>query len=324
MAPKLFAGIGSTPESARAAIGALGADDFSATIAGGIGDFVFSDFGAQDPAQGRYTSWSDLMAKLATLQFGAAPTVRLALTTGPFTVPSVGMPVNGWDFRGGRLTSFYGATGAVQVIVPAGVMFDNLFAIGGALLGDGAVVLKIDPPAGTNVLNFSALFAPGSAWIHVIGGGSLVDHSTNVGAYMKGPDASVTMVLVASGSQQNTGLAPPLTGPLLELGSTDGAVGVQYWTGGLPDGWLVGGGVGSTLLSIHDTAANPNTGNPGVWVPGFTGGGGVLEFNYDLSKFLRYQAGNPADWVGAPPTDVQSALDRISAAVAGLLGGPIP
>ena len=281
---------------------------------GGIGEFVFADFGTQDEAQGRYTSWTDLMAKLATLQVGAAPTVRLALTTGPFTVPSAGMPPSGWDFRGGWLTSFYGATGAVVLDVPDGVMFDNLFGIGGQFLGSGAVVLQIHPSAGTQVLNFSGL-PLGAAFIHVIGGGSAVDHSTDPGAYMKGPDANTTMVLVSAYSQQGTGLTPPLSGPLLELGATDGAVGAQFGFGGLPDGWLVGGGPTSPLLNIHDASANPLTSNVPVWVPGFTGGGGVTVFSFTGAQFVNYD-----DVAVSPPlgaTNVQAALDALKVQVSG-------
>lgn len=290
---------------------------------GGQGEFVFADFGTQDEAQGRYTSWPDLMARLAALQIGAAPTVRLALTTGPFAVPLAGMPPDGWDFRGGWLTSFYGASGAVVLDCAPGVKFDNLFGIGGQFLGNGAVVIKIAPPAGTSFLSFTAL-PPGGAWITVIGGGSAIDHSTAPGAYMKGPDASTTCVLVAAFSQQNTGLGPPLSGPLLEIGATDGAVLAQFGFGGLPDGALVGGGPGSTLLNIYDASANPNTDNVAVWLPGFTGGGGVIPFTFTLGRFVAYTAGAPADWAGAPPATVDAAINRLGAAVSGLLGGPIP
>lgn len=317
----------------------------------GVGEFIHADFGTQDEAQGRYVGtqgWVDLMAKLATIQIGASPVVRLAYTTGPFTVPLAGMPTNGWDFRGGSLTSFYGATGAVTLNVPPGVKLDNLFGIGGTFLGNGAVVVKIAPPSGTNVLNFSAL-PTGAAWIFVIGGGSAIDHSTDTGTLMQGPDANTTMVLVAAFSQQNTGLAPPLSGPLLTLGATDGAVSAQVGFGGLPDNWLVGGGPGSTLLRIYDASANPNTPNIGTWAPGFTGGGGINDFSFTLGKFIAYDdafispplgattvqgaidalkaqpytAGTPADWSGAPAT-LGAALDRLASAVAGLLGGPIP
>jgi Major tropism determinant N-terminal domain len=37
-----------------------------------------------------------------------------------------------------------------------------------------------------------------------------------------------------------------------------------------------------------------------------------------------YTAAAPSHWNGSPPTDVYTAIDRLAAAVAGLLGGPIP
>ena len=288
----------------------------------GVGEFVFSDFGTQDPTQGRFTSWTDLMTALASIELGATPIVRLALTTGPFVVPLTGMPANGWDFRGGQLMSFSPQTGSQQITLPSGGKFDNLFGIGGGI-GNGSVVLNIDPPAGTGVLEFSAL-PPGSARIHLIGGGSYVNHSSGAGAYMRGPDDGSTMVLVAAGCQQNTGLAPALSGPLVELGNTDGAVGVQYFTGGLPDNWLVGGGPASALISIYDASANPKTPNPAAWIPGFTGGGPVTAINFVTSSLINYIAGTPAQWAGSAPTNPEDAINRLAAAVFGLLGGPIP
>lgn len=281
-------------------------------------ELVLADFGTQDVTQGRYTNWYDLMAKLATLQFGASPKVRLALQTGPFTVPSAGMPPTGWDFRGGNLTSFYSASGSQVLNVPAGVKLDNLFGMGGAALGDGSVILKIDPPAGTNVLEFSAL-PIGAAFIFVIGGGSGVDHSTNTGSLMRGPGANTTMVLVSNASQQDTGIVPPLSGPLLELGATDGAVGVQLNFGSLPNNWLTGGGIGSGLLNIFDTGANANTKNPGAWIPGFTGGGGAIYVNFSKAQFLNYTPASLPNWSGVAPDSVAAALDRIAAVV-----GPVP
>ena len=37
-----------------------------------------------------------------------------------------------------------------------------------------------------------------------------------------------------------------------------------------------------------------------------------------------YSAATPADWATTAPVTIRSATDRISAAVAGLLGGSIP
>lgn len=289
----------------------------------GLGEFIFADFGTQDPSQGRYTSWTDLMAVLATIQLGASPVVRLAFTTGPFSVPLAGMPVGGWDMRGGRFASFYASTGSVVLDVPAGVMFDNLFGIGlGSDPNAGSVVLKIAPPAGTGVLNFSAL-PIGAGFIFSIGGGCAVDHSTTTGALMRSPGLppGTTMVVAAVGANQNVGLVPPLSGPLLELTGNDGAVGVQQMApNGLPDGWLVGGGAGSVLISIYDISANANTPTPAIWIPGFTGGGGVITpFPLQKSSLLDYTPAVLADWSGVAPTSVANALDRIAAVLT-----PIP
>lgn len=278
----------------------------------GVGEFIHADFGTQDESQGRYVGvqgWVDLLAKLATLQIGAAPVVRLAYTTGPFSVPAAGMPVGGWDLRGGWVTSFFGATGAVVLALPAGVKLDNVFGIGGRVgIGEGAVILKISPPAGTGVLEFTAL-PPGAPWIFTIGGGSFVEHIDDVGALMRGDDSGRTVVLVTSWAQQNSGFGPSLSGPLVEIGITDSAAGVQYGNGGLPDGWLAGGGPSSSLLLIHDDAPNPLTDDVQVWIPAFTGGAGVFPLSYTNGRFVSYDDTQATPGTGA--ATVQRAFDAL-------------
>ena len=52
---------------------------------------------------------------------------------------------------------------------------------------------------------------------------------------------------------------------------------------------------------------------------------GTINFYLDtLADGIRYTPATPADWVAPPPANVADALDRLAAAVAGLLGGPIP
>jgi hypothetical protein len=127
------------------------------------------------------------------------------------------------------------------------------------------------------------------------------------------------MVLVCSQSQQNTGIVPPLSGPLLTINGDDGAVGVQFNSNGLPDNWLEGGGPFTGLLNIFDLAANKNTKNPAAFIPGFTGGGGITYFNFEKAEFVNYVPAVLPNWSGIPPTSVADALDRIAAAI-----GPIP
>jgi hypothetical protein len=52
---------------------------------------------------------------------------------------------------------------------------------------------------------------------------------------------------------------------------------------------------------------------------------GTINFTLDtLAAGVRYTPATPANWVAPPPANVADALDRLAAAVAGLLGGPIP
>lgn len=318
--------------------------------------FVFQE--GQPQVGNRYGDWKTMFDAIGALPYGEQPIVCcVSMGGGPIVVPDH-RPFwpNGWPMRGGRLTSFYPATGVVSLDLFTNVVqFDMCFGLGqGSDFAGGGLVIGIAPPAGEGVLNFSDL-PLGAPRVFTIGGGCAVDHHLTTGAFIRSPGGGTTMVLIAAGCQQNTGLVPPLSGPLLELVGDDGPVAVQIQAfGGLPDNWCVGGGPGSGLLNIHDLMANTNTDNPAVWIPGFTGGAGVVPFNFSRSKFLLYDdalvapplgadrvqaaldalktltAGdayapaNPGDWLAPPPTTRAGALDRLGTAVAGLLSGPIP
>jgi len=52
---------------------------------------------------------------------------------------------------------------------------------------------------------------------------------------------------------------------------------------------------------------------------------GTINFTLDtLADGIRYTPATPANWVAPRPANVANALNRLAAAVAGLLGGPIP
>lgn len=53
---------------------------------------------------------------------------------------------------------------------------------------------------------------------------------------------------------------------------------------------------------------------------------GVVTINCagGVSAEIDYFPATPGDWVGGNPVEMHIAIDRIAAAVAGLLGGPIP
>jgi hypothetical protein len=52
--------------------------------------------------------------------------------------------------------------------------------------------------------------------------------------------------------------------------------------------------------------------------------GGTLDNTYTSGKILNYTPSNGANWVNPDPTNPNDAIDRLAAAVAGLLAAPIP
>jgi hypothetical protein len=247
-----------------------------------------------------------MLGVIATLPVGEMPIVTFVDQGGnPPIIPLAGMPVGGWDMRLGYWQSYLPATGAVVANIPAGVLIDNLQGI-----KDG-LVLKINPPPGTGVLGFS-LIPAGQGRVFSIDAGSAVDHTTNTGALVRtlglGGDTYVIAIRLA-GQALSVG---PLTGPLLELVGNDGGVGSQQDTlGGLPNGWLAGGGPGSPMIVISDSTGNDPT-SP-TFAPGFTGGGGTFFFNSANANMVSYAPAVPGNWPFPPPTDVAEALDVLIA-----------
>lgn len=268
---------------------------------GGGGAFLFQPGATQSGSL--YGDWAELMEVLGGLPQGSNPIVRFLNVGAPFVVPIAGMPADGWDLRNGSLESFYRATGSVQVTIPDGVALNNCTGIQGGLQAN------VSPSTDDGVFRFTGI-PVGAAYIFQIGQGSVVQH-TGVGAMISSPGAasSTTMVLITN--ESITVLVPPPTGAYLKLNGNDGAVGVQMFCGpggGLPDGWLVGGGPGSGLLRIEGIDSNA------YLIPGFTGGGGTTALNGSRPRNLPYTPTTPGDWVLPLPTQVQEAIDKLAAA----------
>lgn len=95
-------------------------------------------------------------------------------------------------------------------------------------------------------------------------------------------------------------------------------------------------GFGSSAATVQMSAgplALPGGGsgymNGSLFVHVPSGGPAQLYFNQGSEsspswQLLAYVAGAPANWLGTAPVTMKDAMDRVSAAVAGLLGGPIP
>ena len=216
-----------------------------------------------------YTDWATMFAAIALLPLGEQPVVSVVDTTGvPLPIPLAGMPVNGWNMRGGSIISFYRATGQVTLDAPAGVMFDMLLEIGNGL------VLTVAPAIGTGVLNFS-LIPDGGAFVFTIGLGAVVINS-GAGALIRTRGNALspsTNVLALFGCSMGALFLPASTGPLIELVADDGAVlafvntlgGVPIFPAAAP---VLGGGPLSNLIVIADSSATL----PSEWSVGYTGG----------------------------------------------------
>lgn len=207
---------------------------------------------------GVYGTWTDLMEAVASLPLGALPDVRFVpppLGPNTFTVPSAGMPADGWDFALGSWSSFTPATGSFIVTIPDGVRVVNLASILNGLQVEAA------PTSDYGVFNYNIANLP---WILVVGlGAKLVNLSpAGVAALIVTPGVGQTVVYVQNGATIN--IPPASTGPIVKGttngGSTDGIIGVQQAAGafgGLPDGWLEGTGTSLTYQNGIDSNPNP-------------------------------------------------------------------
>ena len=278
--------------------------------AGGV--FIFTP--SASPQSGNvYGDWSELIAALAVLPVGSLPVVRF---TASFSVPALGMPALGWDLAGGVLQSYSRQSGLVVVTIPDGVSITNCGGVGYGLEVDIAPTVALSPEG---TFRFPASQIGGAMIFVVQDGAGIVQAGT--GPMIVSPGAlllQTTMVLALFASQQ--GATPPLVGPLLKLNADDGAVAATFNcgpAGGMQDGWLVGGGPGSTLFDVRGIDSTFPL------IPGFTGGGGTVVITATNAANLQYKA-TPAQWAPAAPTNAEAAINRLAVAVAGLLGGPIP
>jgi hypothetical protein len=259
------------------------------------GDSVFGD-------------WAELCRYLDSLPFGAFPRVTI---TQDFTVPLVGMPVGGWDMGRAVLQAFSPQTGVVTLHAPAGVQFDMLFGIN---FGLGFHV----HPVTDGVLNYSSLL-PGEATLFTVGFGcAFTNVSPNGSAAILSPGTNPGGdTIVFALTQSSNPVAPVSTGPWIRLRGNDGAVGASQaggFGGQFPDGWVVGGGPGSTVLYVDGISSVTPAITPGPYAPGFTGGGGVSAINGTNPAMLNYStAGLPVGTFPNPqPQNAKDALDSLA------------
>jgi hypothetical protein len=169
---------------------------------------VFSDYGAQDPAQGRYTSWADLYAAALA---GSGP-IRIAFDQFDINIPIV-IPGAAWVFpveRRMTWESLWGLGRPTTVVLDDGcVIHDlNVVGVGLYLLGDSSSPsLAFSPTGGANVL---LVQGPGSA-IANLGTSPMIEWSV---------DNSVQLLIIAL--QQGAISSLGAGAPVLHVKPTDG------------------------------------------------------------------------------------------------------
>jgi hypothetical protein len=81
--------------------------------------------------------------------------------------------------------------------------------------------------------------------------------------------------------------------------------------------------VTGVLPLIHGGTGAAGTGSLGASGTVLTSNGTSVSYQFVTSPFVLYTPAIPSDWAGSPAT-VQAAIDRLAAAVFGLLGHSIP
>jgi hypothetical protein len=278
---------------------------------GSSDEFIFTP-GA--PQSGNvFGDWAQLMGVIVGLPPGSNPEITF---TASFTIPLAGMPVGGWFQNLATWKSIVPVTGVVTITIPDGVKIDMLQSISNGL----AVIAS---PTTDGVFEFSG-FPPATVpWVLSVGlGAFLGNHGTAALILTPGTLSNTFVVLASFASQLSNGMFGPNTGPLVKCTGGDKVIGSQFSCGsggGLPDGWVVGGG-GAGAQLIYQNGVDSTY----PLIPGWIGPAPIIG-NGSNGNGLNYIDGTPLlTWAGPSPISVNAAIDRIAVAVAGLLGGPIP
>lgn len=238
-----------------------------------------------------FNDWEDMCAAILALPDGVSPFITFREN---FTIPSVNMPVGGWDMRGAAWESPLIATGNVTVTIPDGVIIDNLVSV------ETGLAVECNPTTADGVFTHSAF---GGLQILVI------DFGANL--YNLGSKALIDQagqVVIALNGASTLGAGPANVGPWVKANTTDAVLAIMVVASGstgFPDGWIVGGVAGGVLMYQHGmTFTDPVI----TW-----GGDAPIYLNSSKAENLPYDNGAS----GLTATQVQAAIDEL----AGMSGG---
>lgn len=255
-------------------------------------------FAPSAPVQGGavFKVWNDLIAEINSLPTGTIPHITFLEN---FTIPSSGMPINGWDMKLGTWASHVIATGAVTVTIPDGVKVDNLNMI------ENGLAVICNPTTADGVFSNTIL---GSFQIMIVALGAKLAN-TGTKALI---NASYQVVFVLNGATMD--IPPISTGPLVKQNTSDVILAISFgespntlW----PDNWVIGGITGSLIMYIHGvTFEDPS-------IPGWTGDAPIYIFSA-RAKNVEYNDSVQLPTSGAGT--VQEALDWLKTQI-GMGGG---
>lgn len=244
-----------------------------------------------------YKVFADMMTAIAALPSGEIPRVIFRES---FTIPTVGMPVGGWDMRLGVWASPIIATGSVTITCPDGVIIDNL------ITAENGLAIDAQPTTADGMFTYSML---GGLSIFVEALGAKL---ANTGS--KALIASGSQVVYVRNNSSNIGVGPASTAPLVKL--TAPAVILAMLFGESPNcGWENGdfeGPASSQIMFIHGVHFNMPT------IPGWLGDA-PIELNDSQAKNLIYN--DSAQLPASGASTVQGVIDWLKTQIGGGGGG---
>jgi hypothetical protein len=261
---------------------------------------------------------SVVFVSLGLVLLGSAGRTVLISLTGGSVAPGVEGQIT---FQGGEQQNFQIAGQVVLTSTDAEDIELEFYQT--KILGDGGGPAT----AGIDATGFT-----GGGTVTIGGQGSVLNGDSGGAAILGGPGAPVLLglfrdseflndlVVDSYGAFLGCRLEANLT--TLAVPSQSGKASVtgfrdsEFDTAG---GSVFPGGAGGTLeldsASYHNWIATASS---------VAGPETLVLIDQGLAGQTDYVAGTPADWLAAPPLEVNTAIDRIASAVAGLLGGGIP
>ena len=276
-------------------------------VAGGGGslELVFDTTAAANGG-GVFKDWPALIAFIATLKRGQAPSITFMQS---FVVPLAGMPATGWPMNLATLKAFEPATGFVGLDLPDGVSLDML---GGITFG---LSLFCHPSIPYGVLRWSQFpDASGIVRIFAIGEGGNFKNYGSAPAIITPGVATQTYVVIALAYPALAAGGPPDSAPWVEANGSDvlilSAIAVGPY-GTVPNNWATTASPTVTLFTQAGIDTNEFT--LGAWA-------GLSFINVQGSKARNLAMAAPKTLyvdAGAPPNSYTVQAD-------GTLSRPFP